>query len=213
MYLPSSDVPVEAGNYRWMVSSEKLCRSSQVFSVAFQHDRFRESPIRNTCRDSINFRCSKGKNGELKIKEAKSWMVTRVIQWAYIGTFDRVCSEHISSRLSQPHFQELIGNVLYTKEYTQDSDEDALISVYNVSAEAYELSQRFMMRDLYDLSRVGCWNDIANNSILHGHLQFLLRFRGLQRNSTVFVQNLAPSLHRRHSPLHLIGSYLAGCKV
>lgn len=75
-------------------------------------------------------------------------MVARVIQWAYIGTFDRVCSEHIYPRLFRPDFQELVGNASYWEEYAHDSEEDALISTYNVSAEVYELGQRFMMPDL-----------------------------------------------------------------
>lgn len=95
-----------------------------------------------------------GQEQRIEIKEAKPWMVARVIQWAYIGTFDRVCSEHIYSRLFRPDFQQLVGDASHT-EYAHDSEEDALISVYNVSAEVYELGQRFMMRDLCDFVASG----------------------------------------------------------
>ena len=96
-----------------------------------------------------------GQERRIEIKEAKPWMVARVIQWAYIGTFNRVCSEHIYPRLFRPDFQELVGNASHTEEYAHDSEEDALISVYNVSAEVYELGQRFIMRDLCDFIASG----------------------------------------------------------
>jgi hypothetical protein len=88
------------------------------------------------------------REGRIDIKEAKPWMVARVIQWVYVGTFDRVCCERVRPRLFRPDFQELVGNASHTVEYARDSEEDALMSTYHVSAEVYHLAQVFIMPDL-----------------------------------------------------------------
>ena len=89
-----------------------------------------------------------GQERRIEIKEAKPWMVARIIQWVYVETFDRACCERVWPRLFRPDFQQLVGNASHTVEYAQDSEEDALMSTYHVSAEVYSLAQRLMMPDL-----------------------------------------------------------------
>lgn len=74
--------------------------------------------------------------------------MARVIQWCYLQTFDRVCTNKISSGQSRSELPQTLQQVTNAEAYGLDHEEDALTSTSKVSAEVYELAHRFFMPEL-----------------------------------------------------------------